>query len=188
VDVLVLEVRAEVTGDRLTGHAAVFGQYANIGGHLETIAPGAFDRALREGHDVRLTVGHDQNKVLARTRSGTLRLTGDRVGLRFDAELPDTTLARDVRALVTRGDLSDMSFAFVPTADEWSTRDGHQVQTITDLDLHDVSLVGLPAYQGTDVRLRALTCFTPPTPGRPVRLVRARARLTLGATNAHPAS
>lgn len=174
---LSIEFRAEVEGGRISGHAAVFGQYARIGNHLETIAPGAFDRALKERHDVRLTVGHDQNKILARTKSGTLKLGTDAIGLKFDAELPDTTLGRDVLTSIRRGDLQDMSFAFVPTADAWETRNGKQVQVITDLDLHDVSLVGLPAYEGTDVRLRAFEMYPADHNGLPAKLIRAKARL-----------
>lgn len=170
---------ADIEGDRLSGHAAVFGSYARIGDHLETIAPGAFDRALSEGHDVRLTVGHDQNAVLARTRSGTLKLATDDVGLRFDATLGDTTLARDVRESLRRGDLGDMSFAFVPTADSWSRIEGRSVNIIEDLNLVDVSIVGLPAYDGTDVALRSLSDYPPPPAGPPTRLIRARARLTI---------
>lgn len=174
-----IEFRAESEGNRVTGHAAVFGQFAKVGGHLETIAPGAFDRAIREQHDVRLTVGHDQNAILARSKSGTLKLWTDSVGLRFEAELPDTTLGRDVREMIRRGDMDSMSFAFLPTADKWSTRDGMQVQTITDLNLLDVSFVGLPAYEGTDVRLRAFDCYTPEAPGLPTKLIRAKARLLI---------
>lgn len=172
--------RATVAGNRIAGHAAVYGQYAAMPDHVETIAPGAFDRAVTDGHDVLLTVGHDDDRVLARTKAGTLRLSADKVGLAFDATLPDTTLAADVRVLLERGDFDSMSFAFIPTADDWSVRDGRQVRTITDLDLFDVSIVGRPAYEGTSVRLRSFAACVPPAPvGRP-RLVRARARLLLG--------
>lgn len=178
MNTLEIEFRAEVTGDTISGHAAVFGQFARVGGHLETIAPGAFDRAIRERHDVRLTVGHDQNKVLARTKSGTLDIWADEVGLAFSAKLPNTSLANDVRESLARGDLDSMSFAFMPTADVWSQRDGKQVQTVTDLDLIDVSIVGLPAYSGTDVRLRAFDTYTDPSQGHP-RLTLAKSRLLI---------
>jgi HK97 family phage prohead protease len=173
-----IEFRAEVEGNRVTGHAAVFGQYASVGGHFETIAPGAFKRALDEKQDVRLTVGHDQSKILGRTKSGTLKLSTDSLGLRFDAELPDTQLGRDTVISIRRGDLADMSFAFRPTADSWQTRDGKQINVIEDLDLHDVSFVGSPAYKGTDVRLRAFEYY-PASPGISKRLVRAKSRLLL---------
>lgn len=172
-----IELRSSIEGDTLVGHAAVFGQYADVRTHLETLSPNAFDRALRERQDVRLTVGHDQNSVLARTKSGTLDLSVDAKGLLVRAQLPDTTLGRDLRTSIARGDLDGMSFAFVPRRDSWSTRDGRQVNTILDLDLHDVSVVGVPAYPGTDVHLRSLDSCD--RPGPPARLTRARARLLL---------
>lgn len=183
MDHVALELRAafQADGNTLVGHAAVFGSYArvrtNAGQHLETIAPGAFDRALAQDHDVRLTVGHNQNAPLARTTAGTLRLREDNVGLAFDADLPDTSFGRDVRTMVQRGDLAHMSIAFEEAGHKWSLRDGHRVQTVTDLVLHDVSLVGLPAYKGTDVRLRAFDAY--PAPALPKRLILARARFTL---------
>lgn len=171
--------RANVAGNRIGGHAAVYGQYAPLPGHLETIGAGAFNRALEERHDVLLTVGHDPDRVLARTKAGTLSLSADDVGLAFTATLPDTTLAADVRVSIERGDLDSMSFAFVPTADDWSTVEGRSLRTITDLDLYDVAIVGRPAYDGTDVRLRSFHAC-PPKPAGRSRLIRARARLLLG--------
>lgn len=178
-----VELRATVVaGNRVAGHAAVYGQYAALPGHMETIAPGAFDRALRDRHDVLLTVGHDPDRVLARTKAGTLTLAGDDIGLRFEATLPETTLAADVRVLLERGDLDSMSFAFIPTDDDWSRVEGRSLRTITDLDLYDVAIVGRPAYEGTDVRLRsfAACCTDMPAPARRPRLTRARARQLLG--------
>lgn len=178
MSILAIEFRSEVEGSRVTGHAAIFGQFAKVNGHFETVAPGAFDRAIAEGHDVRFTLGHDQNKVLARSSSGTLKLSTDKVGLRFEAELPDTTLGKDVVTSIRRGDLKDLSFAFVPTADSWETRDGKQINVIEDLDLHDIALVGLPAYKGTDISLRSFD-FYPAESGLPIKLIRARARLLI---------
>ena len=179
---LAAEFRSELLGEgRITGHAAVFGRFARIGDHLETITPGAFDRALQERHDVLLTVGHDDDKVLARTKAGTLQLRTDAVGLAFEAVLPDTTLGRDVRTSVTRGDIDSMSFAFTIRADQWTRGDdGHRIHSITDLDLYDVSIVGRPAYDGTDVRLRHRDAYVlDPAPGHRPRLIRAKARLLL---------
>ena len=71
-----VELRQEDNGPiRVAGYAAVFNQETNIGGYFtETIAPGAFTSALGRGDDVVFLVNHD-GLPLARTRSGTLRLT-----------------------------------------------------------------------------------------------------------------
>jgi hypothetical protein len=47
-------------------------------------------------------VDHDRSKVLARTRSGNLKLSEDSTGLAFEVSLPDTSLARDVLVLAER--------------------------------------------------------------------------------------
>jgi uncharacterized protein len=171
------EFRSEVEGSTLEGHAAVFGQYAELPGHLEEIAPGAFDRALDEGHDVRLLVNHDPSHVLARTASGTLRLAVDDAGLRVKADLPDTTVARDLAESMRRRDVDQMSFGFVPRADEWTQIKGKSLRTITDLDLFDVSVVTFPAYKGTDAALRA---YTFPAADRRSMLIMARHRARIG--------
>lgn len=176
----------ESAGNRLVGHAHTFGRVAQIRGEFERVHPNAFNRALTEGQDVVLVVNHD-GLPLGRTSAGTLRLGVDERGLTIDNDLPDTTLARDVRELMRRGDLRSMSFGFIPTADTYDEVDGRQIRTITDLDLFDVSIVTSPAYTDTDVSLRSMDSYplpepalAPTAPQLPVRLIRAKARLLIG--------
>lgn len=83
------ELRAK--GRKLEGYAALFGTEAPIGGGLvETIVQGAFTSTLSERSDILALVDHDPTRVLARTRSGTLRLSEDTRGLAFDLDVPDT--------------------------------------------------------------------------------------------------
>lgn len=148
-----LEVRAR--GRRLEGHAALFGVEAKLpGGVLESIAPGAFAGVLSDRRDILALADHDATRVLARTRSGTLRLAEDSRGLAFDLDLPQTTLAADLLALAERGDLGGMSFAFRPrTAGEsWTGKR----RLLTSIDLREISVVqAFPAYEGTTVNARA---------------------------------
>lgn len=126
------------------------------GGFYEQIDKAAFNRALDEQHDVRFLVDHDPSRVLARTASGTLNLSADRQGLAVDADLADTSVGRDLRVLIERGDISQMSFGFIVTEDEWKMqKDGTELRTIKDLDLFDVSAVTFPAYPQTDAAIRA---------------------------------
>ena len=174
---------------RIAGHAHVFGRVASIRGGLERVSPAAFNRALAERQDVVLLVNHE-GLPLGRTSSGTLRLGIDEAGLSVDADLPDTSLARDVRELMARGDLRSMSFGFIPRDGVLEEVEGRQVRTITDLDLFDVSIVAHPAYAGTDVTLRSLefypitpaaaTALEPIAPAYPAHLIRALARLQNG--------
>lgn len=147
-----LEIRAQ--GRRLEGYAAVFGTEARIGTFTETIRSGAFSQTLASGSDVLALVDHDPGRVLARTRSGTLRLTQDTRGLGFSLDLPDTQAARDVLALAERGDLGGMSFGFqVPAGgDVWSGTK----RELRAVDLFEISVVqAFPAYDGTVINARA---------------------------------
>lgn len=148
----VLEVRAN--GRRLEGYAALFGTEARIGRFSETIRAGAFAGSLKS--DVVALVDHDATRVLARTKSGTLRLSEDTRGLAFDLDVPDTTLGRDMLALAARGDLGGMSFGFTVPAggDHWSG-ERRELRSVT---LREVSVVqAWPAYEGTVVQARSLT-------------------------------
>lgn len=174
---LYAELRAAaVTGNTLAGHAAVFGQTAEIRGGYEQIAPTAFDAVLARGDDVVALRDHDPALLLGRTASGTLRLAVDGDGLAFEVDLPDTAYAHDVRELVARRDLAGASFGFLPGEDKLGhAPDGKRLRTHTSVArLLDVSVVSLPAYEGTDVTLRHLTFD--PAPDRRSQLIRARHR------------
>jgi HK97 family phage prohead protease len=91
---------------------------------------------------------------LASTRSGTLTLTEDEVGLRMDAELdPMNPRAQELASALRRGDVDKMSFAFTVATDGDIRSEG--LRTLTDLDLYEVSVVTLPAYDSTTVGMRS---------------------------------
>lgn len=175
------ELRAEVAGDTLRGHAAVFGSIARLPSGYEAIAPGAFARALdSSGSDPAALINHNPSLLLGRRSSGTLRLKEDDEGLAFEVDLGQQSYARDLRESVERGDLTGMSFGFLPGEYEFSpAKDGRQIRTHTAVsELLDVSAVTYPAYrEANDLQLRSLDSFTFQLP---VRLIRAKARLALG--------
>jgi HK97 family phage prohead protease len=171
---------AQLEGNTLAGHAVVFGAIAELKGHYESIAPGAFDESLKQDRDVKALWNHDPTKVLGSTRAGTLRLAADPAGLSFEVDLPGTSYAADLRHLVERRDVASMSFGFLEGEDEWSVApDGRQLRTHTRVKrLVEVSPVSIPAYDGTDCYLRHLT-FDSPTPTLREQLVRLRAAVLL---------
>lgn len=145
----------------IVGYAAVFYREGDPGteyelwpGLIERIMPGAFDKAIRED-DVRALFNHDHNAVLGRTKSGTLRLSVDAVGLRYEIDPPDTQVARELVALIERGDITGSSFAFFP--DDTSFRDVGQTTYIERnvVKLADVSPVTYPAYEATSTGVRS---------------------------------
>src|SRR5579862_7270786 len=100
----IFATRTTVEGRKLKGHAAVFSTFTNMGSYDEQIAPGAFTDALRKS-DIRCLWNHNADYVLGRTKSGTLRVSEDEIGLAFECNLADTTLARDLITSVERGDV-----------------------------------------------------------------------------------
>lgn len=143
---------------RIGGYAAKYNTYSqNLGGFVEQIAPGAFDRSLSEQVDVLCRYNHEDAGLLGRTNSGTLRLTSDSTGLEYEVDLPDTSTGRDVAELARRGDVTRSSFAFHTLEDDWSLTDqGFPRRTLRNVALVDVAPVVSPAYLDTSSALRSL--------------------------------
>jgi HK97 family phage prohead protease len=149
------ELRAEGDGMTFVGYAAKFNSPSeDLGGFVETIEPGAFRRSLRSRNDVKLLVNHDTGRVLASTRSGTMKLYEDEVGLRVEASLPNTTDGRDMAELLRRGDLNKMSFGFSVIKDSWNNE--MTERTLKSVRLFEASIVAFPAYASTEAMVRSL--------------------------------
>lgn len=153
-----LEIRAlqtlEKTEDNVVeGYALKFNKESrNLGGFVEKISP----EALRgvDLTDVRCFLDHDSSKLLGRTSSGTLTLTVDEVGLHFRCALPNTSTGRDAMELVQRGDLNQCSFGFTVDKDKWTKGKDIMTRSINKIgSLFEISLVSIPAYDDTDVRV-----------------------------------
>ena len=152
-----VELREE--GDTLPapGYAAVFARLSSdLSGFVEVVAPGAFRSTLKQA-DVRALFNHSPDALLGRSSSGTLRMTEDDQGLRYEIDLPYTSLGRDVAELLRRGDISGSSFGFRTIADEWGeTEEGYPLRTLNEVALRDVGPVTFPAYTDTEASLRSL--------------------------------
>jgi len=153
------ELRADSDGMLgLTGYACRTGVAYSVsdwlGEYDETVEPGAFARTLKNQDDVRLLLNHD-GLPLARTKSGTLRLSEDGDGLIADADMDKrSTLTNDVAVAMERGDLDQMSFAFRVTDQKWN--DDYTQRSIREVKLFDVSVVTYPANPATSVKLRGV--------------------------------
>lgn len=143
-------------GLRFTGYASTTETPYMVGNFEETFARGAFKRCLNEQPDVVFLVNHE-GLPLARTKSGTMTLTEDARGLRVDADLdPEDP---DVRAIVPklrRRDLTEMSFAFRATEDEWADNDTKRVVRSATIHKGDVSIVTHGANETTSGSIREL--------------------------------
>jgi len=151
------EIKDDQENRKMTGHAAVFGEIADIGGWFrEQIEPGAFKSSIRKD-DVRALFNHDENYVLGRNTAGTLKLSEDDTGLKVTIDPPDTQFARDLSVSIERGDISQMSFAFQVQEEEWirGEKNKTDLRKIKKVRLFDVSPVTFPAYEGTDIAIRS---------------------------------
>ena len=91
----------------ITGYAANYNVETSIADLFrEVVRPGSFTAAIAGRDDVRCLINHDANFILGRTKSGTLRLSNDAKGLRYDVTLPNTNCARDLHVSIARGDVS----------------------------------------------------------------------------------
>lgn len=165
-----LENRADGQPPTIVGYGAVFYDPADPGteydlsdswgGFCERIMPGAFDRAIRED-DVRGLFNHDPNQILGRTAANTMRLSVDKVGLRYEIDPPDTQTARDIMESLKRGDVSGSSFSFSINEQVWRdikdavTGEVTTVRELTAVSLFDVGPVSFPAYEGTTAGVRS---------------------------------
>jgi len=169
VPLLAVESRSEDDGSEreyVVGYAAKFGVNSlEIDGEfIERIDPRAFGivaerRGRKRPLETRALWNHDPNYPLARY-PGTLRMTVDEVGLRYEFPVPDTTYGRDIasniRAGIVKGSSFSFSFSFTVPSDgaSWSVEDGRSVRTIQRIDsLLDVGPVTFPAYPDADVKV-----------------------------------
>lgn len=139
---------------QIKGYASVFNSPTIIAGcWKEQIESGAFSKTLNED-DIRALFNHNWDNVLGRNKAGTLMLNEDEHGLAFDVDLPQTTVAKDLSISMDRGDINQCSFGFIPTIDEWDYSDPDMpVRTIKEVQLFEISIVPLPAYDDTEASL-----------------------------------
>lgn len=157
-----IEMRARPNGTggtsfRFEGYAATFNEPFEMwdmwgDSYTEVVRPGAFTRTLANKADVAFLIGHqDAGILMARTKSGTMTLSQDSRGL--SALVPAMDGSReDVRALasaVERGDMDEMSCAFVTRQQEWSPDFEQRSMLEMDLNRGDVSAVVFGANPGT---------------------------------------
>lgn len=157
INVQDLELRMDGDKPTVIGYGAVFNSMSNdLGGFREYIGKEAFEGRLED--DVRFLINHD-GLPLARTTNGTLRLSVDEKGLKYEAKMPNTTQAKDLMELLKDGTVSQSSFAFIVEDDSWEMKDGMNIRTINKISrLFDVSAVTYPAYNeaSSNVALRSL--------------------------------
>ena len=150
----------------IEGYAIVFGVESRIlsdywDNYREIIEPGAITEERLKEMDIKMTMYHNREKILARSTNGegTLKLTVDDVGVKYSFEAPNTVDGDTALELVKRGDLSGSSFMF--WTDEKSgvsyekRSDGIMLIRVKTIGMiYDMTIAADPAYEQTTVAAR----------------------------------
>lgn len=117
------------------GYGSVFG---NIDSDGDIINKGAYTKTISEnGNRVKYLYQHDMDKPLGKM----INLYEDEKGLVFEAEIPKTTLGRDVMELMKAGVITENSVGILPIRKEMV--EGHR--HINEVKLYEISAVTLAA-------------------------------------------
>lgn len=134
----------------------------------EIIDPTAITREFLDTQDIKMTMFHDRQLILARSNKGegTLKYDVDEKGVAFSFDAPNTADGDKALELVKRGDISGCSFMFATryydetcVEHKVEQRDGkvfesYRVKSI--LGVYDFTLAADPAYPDTTVEAREL--------------------------------
>ncbi|MCC2444220.1 phage major capsid protein [Bacillus cereus] len=167
VDVELSGVKQDSGELLVSGYVNKTGQWSQPLGRenrfIERIEPGTFTRALQKGNDVHFLAEHDNAKLLASTKNGSLQLREDDKGLYMEARISPTSWGKDYHQLIQDGLLTNMSFGMQVNEQKWDKRDdGTYKRTISDLTLAEVSVVRNPAYVQSSIQARSIEVIETP--------------------------
>lgn len=136
----------------------------------EIIAREAVTKELLDGSDIKMTMFHNRQLILARSDhgEGTLKYEVKPDGVYFEFEAPNNVDGDKALELVRRRDIAGCSFAFLADYRNQEkvdytavTVDGKKIETYTVREIEsilDFTLAADPAYKETDVAvMRELT-------------------------------
>lgn len=151
-----VEIRAD--GAHISGYVNATGKTSQPvitprGKVVETIEPGAIERAIERAKNITVTVDHETH-VYASVEAHTLKLYEDYIGLYADALITDPEVVEHGR----NGDIRGWSFGMFNVVDDMEERAGQlPLRHVKDLDLDHITLVinKTPCYSATSVEVRA---------------------------------
>lgn len=165
----------ESTGRTIEGYAILFNSPSvafvdDVRDEVrEVVAPEAITREVLDASDIKMTMFHDNQLILARSKrgEGTLSYFVDDKGVGFSFEAPNTEDGNKALELVKRGDIDGCSFAFstyytdsdyvseeIEMDESGKRHTTYTVRAVTGI--YDFTLTPDPAYEQTSVEARAL--------------------------------
>lgn len=159
----------------IEGYALKFGVRSRLlcdwwNNYYEVLEPGCVTREMLDKQDIKLTMFHDRQLVLARSNkgNGTLSYEVDKVGVKFWAEMPHTVDGDKALELVSRGDIAGCSFIY--STDEGDSENAVSYERLNEKgddgedillrhvkridNVYDFTITTDPAYEQTDVSKR----------------------------------
>lgn len=150
------------------GYAVRFGEPSDVLGHCgekavrEYIAPEAITEELLRRSDIKMTLFHNPERLLARSRqgAGSLQWGIDAEGVFFQFDAPQTADGDMALSAVRRGDIAGCSFMFGAYYDDENSvsreedEDGVTYTVRRIEEIFDFTLTDAPAYPTTTVSLR----------------------------------
>lgn len=122
---------------------------------IEIIEQRAFSRAIERAPNIDMLLDHDEDRILASTGKGTLKLQEDNVGLRAEATVTDEEVIEGAK----KGKLRGWSFKMCHPKDEVEERAGKEypIRRVSDFDMPEISLImkKIPCYSSTSIEIRA---------------------------------
>lgn len=171
-----LQVREAAEGEApsrtITGYAVLFGVPSaplwqdEDSEAREIIAVGAITKELLDGCDIKMTMYHNRQCLLARSNKGvgTLSYEVDEKGVKFTFDAPNTQHGDEALELIRRGDISGCSFMFTARYydDAYVSRTATVVNGVTMITytvkavtgVYDFTITDNPAYPDTSVEAR----------------------------------
>lgn len=143
----------DMTNNVVEGYALKFSTYSeDLGGFKEVIEKDALNNT--DFSDVRALINHNKDLVIARTTSGTLKIWVDSIGLKFKAQIANTTYGKDLIENIRNGNINQCSFGFI-LGEKGDKYDIDPVQMIRRRTIKniaaivDISFVTYPAYRSS---------------------------------------
>ena len=156
----------------IEGYALKFGVRSKLlcdwwNDYYEILEPGCIDKQMLDHQDIKLTMFHNRQIILARSNQGkgTLSYEVDSTGVKFWAEMPHTADGDKALELVKRGDIDGCSFMY--STDEEDSENAVSYEKIEEdgkelllrhvkrIDnVYDFTLTPDPAYEQTEVTRR----------------------------------
>ena len=120
--------------------------YSNC--RFEKLDRNVFHKTLGDKSNVFANYSHDQSKILGSTKSNTLELEDKEDGLYIRCKVPNTSWGNDTWEVISRGDVTTMSFEFIPY--DWVEDEVEDTVTLRSAKLEAVAFcVADPAYLDT---------------------------------------